>query len=133
VLGAERPGVIERAVAADRDDWQTKPRRHRDRLEGIEPAHAGAPDEDAGPHGARVLHDLELAVFAIGDDVLDVHLAVRDELRGGLHHAVVRADRVRGHDVDVSKADRLGDRLTAAHELLGLDVLVLALLDLDSH
>src|SRR5206468_656439 len=82
---------------------------------------------------ARVLHDLELAVLAVGDDVLDVHLAVRDELRGSLHHAVVRADRIRRHDVDVSEADRLSDRLAAAHELLGLDVLVLALPDLDSH
>src|SRR5439155_6669833 len=70
---------------------------------------------------------------AVGDDVLDVHLAARDELRRGLHHAVVRADRVRGHDVDVREADGLGDRFAARRELLCLDLAGFTGLGLDGH
>jgi len=80
-----------------------------------------------------VLHDLELAVLAVGDDVLDIHLAVRDELGRRLHHAVVRPDRVGGHDVHIGQPDGLGDRLAAGRELLGLDVTGLLLSDFDGH
>src|SRR2546429_7925342 len=47
---------------------------------------AGGADEDTRAHGARVLHDLELAGVAVGGDVLDVHLAAPDEPRRCLHH-----------------------------------------------
>src|SRR5881398_3067189 len=94
VLGPERARVVERAVAADRDHGESQARGDGDRLEGVEPAHPARAHEDAGAHGAGVLHDLELAVLAVGDDVFDVHLAVGDELRGGLHDAVVRTDRI---------------------------------------
>src|SRR6266540_1830411 len=133
VLRAERAGVVERAIAADRDDRQAEASGHGDRLEGVEPTHTRRADEDAGADGAGVLHDLELAVLSVGDDVLDVHLAVGDELRGGLHHAVVRADGVRRHHVDVGEADGFGDGFAARRELLGLDLTRLFGLDLDNH
>src|SRR5581483_2989214 len=133
VLGAERARVVEGAVAADRDDRQAQARGDRDRLERVEPADAGGADEDTRPDGARVLHDLELAVLAVGDDVLDVHLARGDELRGGLHDAVVRTDRVRRHHVDVRETDRFGDGLAARCELLDLDLAAFALFGVDRH
>src|SRR5687768_15706331 len=80
-----------------------------------------------------MLHDLELAVLTIGDDVLDVHLSVGDELRRCLHDAVVRPDGVGRHHVDVRETDRLGDGLAARRELLGLDLIGLFGLDLDDH
>src|SRR5438874_727746 len=47
VLGPKRAGVVERAVPADRDHRKAKAGGHRDRLEGVEPAYAGASDEHA--------------------------------------------------------------------------------------
>src|SRR5207249_3948170 len=128
-----RARIVERAVPADRDDRQAQSCGHGDRLERVEPAHARAPHEYARPHRARVLHDLDLAVLAVGDDVLDVHLAVGNELGRGMHHAVVRTDRIGGHDVDIGEADRFGDGLASGRELLGLDVGGLDALDCDSH
>ena len=122
MLGTERAGIIESAVPADRNDGQSQARGHRDGLEGVEPADARRADEDAGADRARMLDDLELAVLPVRDDVLDIHLAVGDELRRGLHHAVIRTDGIRRHDVDVGEADGLGDRLATRRELLGLDV-----------
>src|SRR5437763_16103192 len=60
-------------------------------------------DGEHSQFGAGVFHDLELAVLAVRDDVFDVHLPVRDELRGGLHHSVVGTDRVRGPAGDAVK------------------------------
>src|SRR5207253_6788871 len=126
-------GVVERAVAADRDDGEPEAGGHGDRLKGVEPAHAGRAHEHARTDGPRVLHDLELARLAVGYDVLDIHIAVGDELRCGLHHAVARADRIRGHHVDVGEPDGLGDRLAAGRELFGLDVTRFARFDFDGH
>jgi hypothetical protein len=62
-----------------------------------------------------VLADLELGVLALRDDVLALELAVGDELRDGLHDAVVGPDRVRGRHLDVRQAHGLGDGLRAGH------------------
>src|SRR5213078_2864949 len=60
-----------------------------------------------------VLDDLELAVLALGDDVLGDELAVGDLLGDRLHHGVVRPDRVGRDDVDVGEGEGFRHRLAA--------------------
>src|SRR5690606_34794679 len=80
-----------------------------DSFERIEPAHARGADEGPCAYGARVLHQLELRVLALGDDVLAVHVATSDQLGHSLHDRVVRANGVGREDVAVGHAERMGD------------------------
>src|SRR5882724_9889998 len=68
-----------------------------------------------------VLDDLELAVLALGDDVLGDELTARDLLGDRLHDGVVRPDRIGRDDVDVGERQRFGDGFaTGDQELLVL-------------
>src|SRR2546428_756142 len=87
-------------------------------LQRFHPAHARRAAEHARAHGGRVLHDLELAVLALGHDVLGHELAVGDLLRDRLHDGVVRPDRIRGDDIDVGQRQRLGHRLAPRDQKL---------------
>src|SRR4029077_2545578 len=63
-----------------------------------------------------VLRDLELAVLALGDDVLGVLLTIGDLLGYVLHQRIVRPDRIRGKDIDVGQLRGHRDRLAAADQ-----------------
>jgi hypothetical protein len=122
VFGPERARIVERAVPHHRDQRQPQRRGHRDRLERVTPPDPAAAAQRPRAHGRRVLGDLELAVLALGDDVLGVLLAVGDLLRHVLHERVVRADRVRRQHVDVHELGGHRHRLAAADQRLLLDL-----------
>jgi hypothetical protein len=63
-----------------------------------------------------VLDDLELAVLALGHDVLGHQKPIGDLLGDGLHHGVVGADGIRGHHVDVGESQGLRAGLAPGDE-----------------
>ena len=118
VLDAEGAGIVERPVADEADHRHPQRRRHHQALHRVGPAHAGGAAEHAGADRRGVLDDLELAVLALGHDVLGHQLAVGDLLGDGLDDRVVRADRIAGDHVDVGEGEPLGDGFTARDEQL---------------
>src|SRR5579875_56275 len=120
VLHAERAGVVQRAVADQEQHGQAVGGGDHQRLEAVGPAGAAGTGEGAGADRAGVLDDLELAVLAVGDDVLGVELAVGDQLRDLVHHLRVGADGVCRDYVHVGQPHTVGHGLTAGEQLLGL-------------
>ena len=123
VLHAKRAGIVQRPVADQEEHRQPVGRGDDERLEAVHPAGAAAAGERAGSDRARVLHDLELRVLAVRDDVLSVKLPVRDDLGQHVHDLGVRANRIGSDHVDVSEADRLGHGLAAGQQVLSLPYL----------
>ena len=118
MLDPEGAGIVERPVADHGDHRQTQPGGHRYRLEGVEPADAAGADEYTGADRRGVLDDLELGMFALGDDEFAVEIAVGNHLGNVLHDGVVGPDRVGRDDVDIGQPAGVGDRLGAADQLL---------------
>jgi hypothetical protein len=118
VLDAERARIVEGAVADEGHHRHAQRRRDHEALHRVHPAHTGRAAEDARADGRGVLDDLELAVLALGHDVLGLQLAARDLLGDRLHDGVVRPDRVRGDHVQVGEGQRLGDGLAPGDQEL---------------
>ena len=133
VLHAERAGVVERAVADQEQHRQAVGGGHHQRLEAVHPAGAAAARERARPHRRGVLHDLELRVLAVGDDVLGVEVAVGDHARQEVHHFGVGPDRVSRDDVHVGQAHAVGDGLAAGQQVLARVDRLRLLWRLDTH
>ena len=118
VLDAKRSGVVERPVADEEQRRQAIGGRDDKRLEPVHPPGPAAAREGACADRAGVLDDFELRVLGIGNDVLGVELAVRDDLRQRVHHLGVGTDRVRRDDVDVGQLDALRHCLTSVEQQL---------------
>ena len=64
-----------------------------------------------------MFHNFELRMFAVGNDVLSIQLAIGDDLGQRIHNLRIWTDRIRGDDVDIRQTHGLGDRLAAGQEL----------------
>ena len=111
VFHAKGSRIIQRAVADQKHRRQPVGSGDDQGFKAIHPARAAAAGERARVHRRRMFDDLELRVLTIGDDIFGVQFAVGDDFRNGIHHFRVGADRIRGDDVDVREANRLGDGL----------------------
>ena len=120
VLASEGAGVVQRAVSDHRHHRESKTAGDGQGLEGVEPADAAGPAEDAGSHRRRVLNDLELRVLALGDDVLALELPVGNQLRHKLHDRVVWPDGIGRQHIHICQRAGDGNGFSAAYQLLSL-------------
>jgi len=72
VFYAKGTGIVQRPVAHQEQHRQPVGCRHRQGLKAVQPARAAAPGKGSRPHGTGVLDNLELAVLAVGDDILSL-------------------------------------------------------------
>ena len=110
VLRSEVAGRIERPVGNHHLHRHAAARDRRVQLVRELHADARAAGEHARAARRGAVRDAQLRVLAVGDDVLGVELAVRHHLRQRHHRGGVRADRIRGDDVDVGVLRRLRGR-----------------------
>lgn len=65
-----------------------------------------------------MLHDLELGVLTVCDDILGIHLPIGDELGDGVHYLRVWPYGVGGSHVDIGQGNAQGHCLAAGEQLL---------------
>src|SRR2546425_6655834 len=57
-------------------------------------------------------------MFAVGNVVLGIQFAIRDDLGEGVHNLCIWPDRIRGDDVHIRQPHGLRDRLAAGQQIL---------------
>ena len=117
VLDSKRARIIECPIAHKEKHGQSVRSGYDQSFEAITPAGAARASECAGVDGTGVFYDFELRMFAVGNDVFGIQLAVRNDLGEGVHDLRVWTNRIRGDDVDIRQTHRLGNRLTAGQQI----------------